>query len=1033
MYISPDATMDATAKAKAVAEAKKAIEEAKKAVAKANAFLEDNGLNPITEDWLAPEATLRKGPRVEAPKAALTTPVSRALRSKTSSTRDISNDGCDATPPRIDRRVPADEYKGRATTTRASRATILPQHFLMNAPKITTIQHSDHVESAASFSRPTNRRATILPDWMTNPRLKNKNDGITSSRVCDKDADEPTSTINTGRRDSTVTILPVEAEDECEDCLSDRARTQSATSSPRHAPPKSANARDTTQHYNEGPRYTETAGTLSPRTDTAPPPAIAPPSKAPRVQPSPSIPSSRAQPPRTDNTRASAPAQITAASDGDNFVLPTTTDHTSPADHSASMLSKRSSCAGSPRRAANLRSRRKSQRLESMASVETTNYDIAPEQGGPSHVNLPLNQRRSSVSASCVSAQHFPSLLCSVMSSSERSSLAPSMEEAECHRLSSRYAKHGVTEELEAGSVRGESDARQNGMQSIYVKSQALEDREDSFSSNTVAPTPGKWVTRGSLTTDSESDHCLANLTSGQNSPSGGNRGSEVDTDGVNRDGDDIIPLVNAPKNSKSVYYHAWPEVHTQDEGMVDANTSLTNAPNRAKSVYFPPHQSPGLLDDQTNSSWDNTRPPLSTHPRDTRVYFAEDNSLSPSSSAWQNAPQPSSFPSNPALQNPERSDGNKLASVGASSRQSSSFVAALSEHTSADTYNDQCFDQHGSWKPTSPRASAVVDVALGLNLGCITNRLTANATKYLEQAAQLQQCADEIADEVMDLGGFPTALRESFDDLLKAYRTWAEDVVRALKVDDRIHLEEAKMIGELYFRSLYDAIRPDIEWEEAVGLAEVTQLCEEFPTDIVYNYTDDLVILYEMALYAQPYVDAVALYVKSRLDSDDAGAFMGQVSVSSKKVKRLGRIVEKIFHASTDHNFPSRVTDMARGMLVFKSMEALARALVVLKESDEINILRVKNRWSEPTHAGWSDIVILFEFIQDHPAEQHVCEFQLVHGRMANADVGKNGQLKYHSMRTCGELLDMFLDRAGGLARITEIAEEVLIAEEHD
>ena len=45
---------------------------------------------------------------------------------------------------------------------------------------------------------------------------------------------------------------------------------------------------------------------------------------------------------------------------------------------------------------------------------------------------------------------------------------------------------------------------------------------------------------------------------------------------------------------------------------------------------------------------------------------------------------------------------------------------------------------------------------------------------------------------------------------------------------------------------------------------------------------------------------------------------------------------------------------------------------------AEQIEILRIHNRWIKPTSAGWSDAQIMFRF-RDDPTK-HICEIQLVH-----------------------------------------------------
>jgi len=49
-----------------------------------------------------------------------------------------------------------------------------------------------------------------------------------------------------------------------------------------------------------------------------------------------------------------------------------------------------------------------------------------------------------------------------------------------------------------------------------------------------------------------------------------------------------------------------------------------------------------------------------------------------------------------------------------------------------------------------------------------------------------------------------------------------------------------------------------------------------------------------------------------------------------------------------------SHIFDIVRGMFVFKSMAGIKECVAYIAKSEDIEIVRVKNRFSNPTDGGW-------------------------------------------------------------------------------
>lgn len=83
----------------------------------------------------------------------------------------------------------------------------------------------------------------------------------------------------------------------------------------------------------------------------------------------------------------------------------------------------------------------------------------------------------------------------------------------------------------------------------------------------------------------------------------------------------------------------------------------------------------------------------------------------------------------------------------------------------------------------------------------------------------------------------------------------------------------------------------------------------------------------------------------------------------------------------------------------------------------EEIVLVGIKNRWAQPTPAGWGDTLITFYFATD--PNKHICELQLVHERMFRVRSKWNAHKSYREVRTALELLE-----ATGNSKLVEAAE---------
>ena len=99
-------------------------------------------------------------------------------------------------------------------------------------------------------------------------------------------------------------------------------------------------------------------------------------------------------------------------------------------------------------------------------------------------------------------------------------------------------------------------------------------------------------------------------------------------------------------------------------------------------------------------------------------------------------------------------------------------------------------------------------------------------------------------------------------------------------------------------------------------------------------------------------------------------------------------------------------VCDIVRGLFDCHDVAALSRVLRALAAANghEIEILRVKNRFANPTSGGWRDFLVNFRLKNDPGG--HVCEVQISHQRLMLVRSEMGGHGDYNIFRAALELL---------------------------
>ena len=158
---------------------------------------------------------------------------------------------------------------------------------------------------------------------------------------------------------------------------------------------------------------------------------------------------------------------------------------------------------------------------------------------------------------------------------------------------------------------------------------------------------------------------------------------------------------------------------------------------------------------------------------------------------------------------------------------------------------------------------------------------------------------------------------------------------------------------------------------------------------------------------------DLAELYVQASEAKNPFDKFIKSVgeATGSKvslpdKLKRISRVFEKILFDPDDAFSCEKIADIIRAMLTATSMQQIVKIAIAFLDSDEVVIVRIKDRFVEkPSAGGWRDLMINF-YMADDP-NRHVCEVQIVLEKMLVARKGLGGHHGYDKSRNALEILE--------------------------
>jgi len=224
---------------------------------------------------------------------------------------------------------------------------------------------------------------------------------------------------------------------------------------------------------------------------------------------------------------------------------------------------------------------------------------------------------------------------------------------------------------------------------------------------------------------------------------------------------------------------------------------------------------------------------------------------------------------------------------------------------------------------------------------------------------------------------------------------------------------EKAITAGNKDFQRVYDNVFNVIKSGDADGTAKyeaaVGALDAAIEKPAVAEQRDEAgvaAVLFADAARVKPSFDVVVRELKA---ATGAGLELAVLGAKKTGLKKTSRVVEKSALRPGEGRGRSKwVCDVVRAMLVATSMSAvgsIVRGLLALHEAGALRVVRIKDRFAQPSAGGWRDLMVNFVIVGD--PTRHVCEVQVVHEMMLTARKGLPGHAIYGIVRSAMELIE--------------------------
>ena len=201
-------------------------------------------------------------------------------------------------------------------------------------------------------------------------------------------------------------------------------------------------------------------------------------------------------------------------------------------------------------------------------------------------------------------------------------------------------------------------------------------------------------------------------------------------------------------------------------------------------------------------------------------------------------------------------------------------------------------------------------------------------------------------------------------------------------------------------FKTLYDATANNIRNKERDGFRHYTSAAQELQ-DASSKCPRNPSGLIELYNSGRAVYDRFHAFIAQAARASNTG-YVYKTHNGQPKMKGIYRVLEKgIFKYNDDWTGDldlSQVRDLVRGGIIDHSMEGLTAIVKYILASDKVTVCRVKDRFNEPSAAGWTDLMVNF-YLNDDP-DKHVCEVQIMHFKMLSQRTTQEGHGAYNVFR---------------------------------
>ena len=215
-----------------------------------------------------------------------------------------------------------------------------------------------------------------------------------------------------------------------------------------------------------------------------------------------------------------------------------------------------------------------------------------------------------------------------------------------------------------------------------------------------------------------------------------------------------------------------------------------------------------------------------------------------------------------------------------------------------------------------------------------------------------------------------------------------------------------------LHRQTLYAATMQNIYTKERDGFAAYTRAAEALQAATPSKCPRNPKGLQELYNSGRDVYDRYHKFIKrmSKASPKGRGYVFRTKSKKQPPMKGIYRVLEKgVFKYNDDLTWEldfSRVRDLVRGGIIDFTMRGLGAISEAIRMSDEVTVVRIKDRFNSPSSAGWADCMINFYF-NDDPLK-HVCEVQLIHFKMLSQRTTQEGHGAYNIHRVYNSIAEL-------------------------